>query len=231
MDEQNIYYAQSRPEMLPFVPANARYVLDIGCGEGYFASAVKRKTGAEIWGVEMIGQAADAAVPRLDTVLQGTFESVYETLPESYFDCVFFNDVLEHMVDPWDALQKTKRLLRPAGVMVCSLPNVRYFHNLVELLWEKDWRYQTAGILDKTHLRFFTLKSIKQMFKELDFEIVSIKGINQTDSLKFKLANALTFGFINDTRYLQFACVVRPCASNVHRRVNLLTASSHTQAM
>ena len=81
-------------------------------------------------------------------------------LPDNNFDVVIFNDVLEHFENPWAVLENVKTKLNASGVVVASIPNVAYITNLVELILKKDWRYKPeGGILDKTHLRFFTKKS------------------------------------------------------------------------
>ena len=72
------------------------------------------------------------------------------------------------------------------------------------------WKYEDAGILDKTHLRFFTKNSITDMFNDLNFTIIKMHGINEIKTWKFNLINVLLFGYLSDTRYLQFACVVKP---------------------
>lgn len=103
-----------------------------------------------------------------------------------------------------------KNKLNKNGVVVCSIPNFRFFYSLGDFLISKDWNYEDEGIFDKTHLRFFTLKSIKRMFESLDYEIWRIQGINEITSWKFRMLDLLYIGYLADTRYVQYACVVRP---------------------
>ncbi len=133
-----------------------------------------------------------------------------ESLPDKYFDCIVFNDVLEHMADPYIILEKIKNKLSNNGVIVCSIPNVRHVRVLRDLLFKKQWEYQDAGILDRTHLRFFTKKSIISMFNNLNYELKVIKGIQATKFWMFLPINIITFGFFSDSRYIQFACVAKP---------------------
>lgn len=203
------YFNQSRKEMLNYVPKDAKRVLDIGCGKGIFSQLLKENTGAETWGVEMDKESAQLAANRMDKVLVGDIMTLLEEIPDNYFDCLVFNDVLEHLSDPNMLLEKMKNKLSDDGVIISSLPNVRYFFNLYELLFKRDWRYTDAGILDRTHLRFFTKKSIIRMFEELGYEVVSIRGINSLRAWKFFPINIMTLGFINDSRYLQYATVAR----------------------
>jgi len=100
-------------------------------------------------------------------------------------------------------------VLRPGGALVASLPNVRYFFNVVGLAVHGRWDYVDEGILDRTHLRFFTRSSLPGLFRDAGFTVERIQGINPTGSLKFKLVDALTLGRWADMRWLQFACVAR----------------------
>ncbi len=196
--------------MLEFIPPEAKRILDVGCGEGIFAQAAKQKCNAEVWGAELVPSVADMAARRLDRVIAGDIMQKLDELPDSYFDCITFNDVIEHLADPYSMLTVIKGKLSPTGVVVSSIPNVRNFRNLFELVIRGEWRYVEAGILDKTHLRFFTKKSIFEMFESLGYEVLQLDGINATKSLRVTLFNVLTFGFFNDTRFLQFACVAKP---------------------
>jgi len=206
------YYGHPRREMGPFVPGEARRVLDIGCGAGAFAAGLKesRKNSGgdlEIWGVEMCPEAAKLAAEVMDKILSGDFSSVLPELPEGSFDCIVLNDVLEHMVHPDDILRRIKPLLAKGGVVVASIPNVRHFFNVVNLALGGRWDYTDEGILDRTHLRFFTRDSMKRMFQDTGYRVDTMQGINATGSLKFKLVNLLTLGRWSDMKYLQFAVV------------------------
>jgi len=204
------YYWNEREEMLRFIPKDARLVLEVGCGGGIFGSAVKRVSGAEVWGIEIDNEAASAAKDKLDKVIIGDVSEIIPNMPDKKFDCIVFNDMLEHLVDPFSVLITIKSKLTPKGVIVCSIPNVRYLPVLRRLLVDKQWKYEDWGVLDRAHLRFFTKKSIVGTFNELNYEILQLEGINGINSWKFNLLNMLLLGNISDTRYMQFACVVRP---------------------
>ncbi len=204
------YYTQARPEMLRFLPPNVKTLLDVGCGEGQFGALVKEKLRVEVWGIEMDPTAAGHAQKNLDRILVGDAVQLLDTVPDGYFDCIVFNDILEHLVDPQNMLLKTKKKLQPGGVIVASLPNVRYFFTLRDLLIKKQWQYTDSGILDKTHLRFFTRNSIRDMFQSLGFHVLALKGINPITPWKFLLLKILSFGYLADTQYLEYACVARP---------------------
>jgi 2-polyprenyl-3-methyl-5-hydroxy-6-metoxy-1,4-benzoquinol methylase len=209
-----VYADAVRPEMLQFIPAGVRSVLEVGCSTGNFGMLLKSERHAEVWGVEMSEDAAKVASEKLDHVICGPFTDQLD-LPRKRFDCIVFNDVLEHMVDPYAALALAKCLLADGGSVVASIPNVRYFGNLWALLYHKSWEYADSGILDRTHLRFFTKKSIVAMFSDLDYRIDSLTGINAVDKFdpdlvtRFRIVRLLTFNHIEDMRWLQFAIVAR----------------------
>ena len=121
--------------------------------------------------------AAEVAATRLDKVLANPLSECVG-LPQRYFDAICFNDSLEHFADPGPALESCKDLLRKGGVVVASIPNVRYIENIAHLLIELDWRYENSGIRDRTHLRFFTKKSMERTFRESGYAVLSMHGIN-----------------------------------------------------
>lgn len=203
------YYSQSRPEIADLVPKNIRTILDIGCGECAFLKLIKELTGAETWGVEMIQKVAEKAKNQADNVFIGKIEDALNTLPWNYFDCITLNDVLEHLYDPYNVLKNLKKLLSNKGIIIASIPNVLHFSLLKRLILNQDWNYTDEGILDFTHIRFFTKKSIMRMFHEAGFELIKIKGIKANNSIK-EIFNILTFGFFSDCRYTQFVCIAKP---------------------
>jgi 2-polyprenyl-3-methyl-5-hydroxy-6-metoxy-1,4-benzoquinol methylase len=205
------YFKANRHEMLTYIPKSAITILDIGCGEGAFCKALKRDD-REIWGVEINPSAAQKATEVFKFVLEGDFNSIYEQLPKGHFDCIIFNDVLEHLYTPWETIKLVKSLLSPTGVLVTSIPNFRFMSNLIiEILYHGELHYkEEGGILDDTHIRFFTSKSICRMFKEQGYEILVHEGINADNRPKAKLFNLFTFGFFKDTMFKQFATVAKP---------------------
>lgn len=200
---------KTRPEMISYIPKNAKKILEVGCGSGLFGHQLKCELNAEVWGVELNADAAASAEKRIDKILVGDIHQLAGSLPSAYFDCIVFNDVLEHLINPFDVLSKMRKKLSPGGVVVCSIPNIRYFFTLKDLLIKKQWEYADNGILDRTHLRFFTKKSIMNMFNSLNYEIIKIEGIHAAKSWKLTLLNILFAGHLSDTKYLQFACVAK----------------------
>lgn len=204
------YYQHARAEMLTFIPPSVSRTLEVGCGAGSFSAQIKDKLGAETWGVEYQPDAANLAAQKLHRVLVGSVESALPDLPLYYFDCIIFNDVLEHLVDPYSVLVKVQDLLSKTGVVVASIPNIRHWPEFVDYTLRGNWNYVNAGVLDRTHLRFFTKKSIIATIAQCGYELVNLQGINPHYSRAQKIASLLSMGALADTLYLQYAIVARP---------------------
>ena len=194
--------------MLRFVPRDTQTLIDVGCGEGFFGSFVKEMIPTcETWGIEPDAAAAAAAARRNDKIINNTF-GPGEDLPRNYFDVVVMNDVLEHLPFSEPALDVVSRILKPTGLFIASIPNVRFFLVVRDLVFKGDWEYRDFGILDRTHLRFFTKKSIANLLRRNDFDVEQIVGINVA-KLKFhyKILFTLTPPSFSDMRFPQFAVV------------------------
>jgi SAM-dependent methyltransferase len=204
--------------MLRFVPARRRLVLEIGCGTAGFISCL---TGCEEkWGIEPT-TAGLIAKQELTHLLSGSFDAVKAQLPKNYFDLVICNDVIEHMVDHRAFLTEIREYIAPDGVLIGSIPNVRFYDNLFRMLFEKDWRYVDAGILDRTHLAFFTEKSLRQTLEETGYRVLRLSGINWNHlvdktpkSYRYlrlaQLISKLSLGYFSDIRCVQFGFQAQP---------------------
>lgn len=202
------YYQLNRSEMLKYIRKSVKVTLDVGCGEGNFGKLLKEKMNCEVWGFEPAFHAFEIAKEKLDKVYNCEFS--HDLLPDNKFDLISFNDVLEHMPDPWKTLQECRNKLSQSGCIIASIPNILYFHDFFKMVLAKDWKYEPAGIFDKTHLRFFTKKSMIRLFNESGYEVLEIEGIRPTDSKKFTLFNLVTFNYWREAQYLQFAITAKP---------------------
>lgn len=184
MSKHASYYQGARPEVMPFLPDDYSKVLEIGCGNGAFRQLMTH--GCEYWGVEPEETAAQEADQRLDKVFHATFEEAYTLLPNHYFDLVICNDVIEHLPDHEQFFRQIREKMAPGGKIIGSVPNVRYYKNLFAVLVMKDWRYTAKGILDSTHLRFFTRKSLLRSFRANGFQAEKLRFLNSGVYLKRK---------------------------------------------
>jgi len=170
------YYGHGRPEVAALVPSSARSIIDVGCGGGGLGKTIKdARPDVQVRGIEMVPSAASRARKVLDDVFEGGLEG---GLPRDWPrpDCVLFADVLEHVVDPWSALRKWHDTLAPGGTVVVSLPNAAHREVMSELVRGK-LEYKDAGVLDRTHLRFFTRDTAVELLEKAGFEVVSFQRV------------------------------------------------------
>lgn len=204
------YFGVSRPEMIKYIPKTTRTLLDVGCAKGLFSELAKEKLGVTTWGIEINSDAASLASEVMDKVICKDVNTAIKEIPDNYFDCIVFNDILEHLVDPYFVLDFIKCKLTQDGVVIASLPNIRHAPILYDLVVNANWNYQEWGVLDKTHLRFFTKKSIIKMFEDQGFTILRMDGINRSESFRGKFISKLLVGPVSDMQYIQFACLAKP---------------------
>lgn len=210
-NKSDTYYINTRKDLYPFIPQHLTKTLDVGCATGVFSRYLKQKYNNETWGIEMHQDSANVAKENLNKVLTGSFDEVKDKLPIDYFDCVFFNDVLEHMPYPEECLSFVKKNLSNQGVVFISLPNIRYIGVMREFILKKDWKYRDSGIMDKTHLRFFTKKSMVRMVESCGYSVQSIQGINSISKFCLtSILNKLLFDYIEDTRFKQYVIIAKP---------------------
>jgi 2-polyprenyl-3-methyl-5-hydroxy-6-metoxy-1,4-benzoquinol methylase len=155
--------------LLEMVNPSPKRVLDLGCFCGGSGRWLKQRfPGCEVTGIEMLDKAAAMAAQTYEQVIMGTFEQVdfeKEGLKPGSFDAIIAADVLEHLYNPWQALQRLKPLLAQGGAIYVSLPNIRNL-NVLSALASGEWCYEGAGILDVTHIRFFTLAQASEMLTQ-----------------------------------------------------------------
>ena len=168
------YYEFARPELLALVPESAERVLDVGCGAGRLGEALKARQAARVVGIEVVPEAARRARGRLDEVFEGDAETLELSFEDGAFDCVVCGDVLEHLRDPERFLERVRGWLVPDGRVVASLPNVRH-HSVVSALLDGNWSYEPAGLLDETHLSFFTRRDMVDLFERAGFQVAEMR--------------------------------------------------------
>jgi len=208
--KNDIYYAHARTELLPYIPSGIKSALDVGCGGGAFGALLKQQTNCEVWGVEPNKAAAVMAANKLDKSINGLFTKDMPELAGKKFDAIFFNDVLEHLPAPDETLSNCLDLLTDNGCIIASIPNIRWYPVILSLLRYKDFKYENAGVMDKTHLRFFTQKSMVRLFTDAGYKVLKIEGINKDKNFFFfNIINALLFNTQEDMKYPQFVVVAQ----------------------
>lgn len=215
-------YRDPRSEMADLLPAASRSVLDVGCSSGAFGAYLRTVRDVDrIVGVEPSIDAARAARSHYDYVVHGSFpQDVSKLRSETKFDAIYFNDVLEHMSEPRLALDATRDMLNPAGVLIASIPNVRHVSVVGPLLLRGQFRYRSTGILDSTHLRFFTRRSIVELFGDQQWVVIGVQGLNKKLRIGdrstrpwIRLLSRLTRGRVDEFFYVQYAVTARPAST------------------
>lgn len=183
------YFAHARKEISPLLPQHCGRVLEVGCGSGSTLGWLRSEHRATYTvGVEISETAAQSARSNADEVFCFDFEREESPLGDQRFELILCLDVLEHMLDPWQAIDRlVSKHLAPGGTLVVSLPNVRHYSLVLPLLFRGHWEYQEAGLLDRTHLRFFTKKTAIRLLSHpqmhfshciaLGFEWPSLKAV------------------------------------------------------
>ena len=193
--KNDTYYKYSRTDLLNFIPkGNYESMLDIGCGEGYFAKNAKEIFNIKYAaGIEYTIEASQKASEKIDKVYNGDANQILENnLIDGKFDLIVLGDVLEHLVDPWKLIKNLNNILNDNGFIIASVPNLSHYVALKYILKDK-WLYTDAGILDRTHLRFFTKSTFIDLFESNNYEIIKF-DVEGTQGLKAKTLKLFCFG-------------------------------------
>lgn len=205
------YEFGTRQEMAPLLPRQADKALDIGCGQGGFGDTLRgHYPAAWLVGVEPEPSQAASAREHFDEVHEGFFP---EALPlgAGPFDVISLNDVVEHLADPWELLEQVKEYLAPRGCVVAAIPNVRHLPVSANLLFKGRWEYVGEGVLDRTHLRFFTRQTIELMFAAAGYRIDRLDRLNPpwVDKPHYRVLKAVPKQF-GDLLHQHYGVVARP---------------------
>jgi 2-polyprenyl-3-methyl-5-hydroxy-6-metoxy-1,4-benzoquinol methylase len=139
-------------------------------------------------------------------VIVGDIDGDILPFGKGFFDCILYGDVLEHLRNPWGVLDRHREILRDGGTIICSIPNIRYYGVLRSLIFKGRWDYTPLGILDRTHLRFFTLKTIEDMLRETGFEVKTVIKKKRCGKI-MRLVNKLLLDGLIDFLVVQYRIV------------------------
>jgi trans-aconitate methyltransferase len=223
------YFEHARTELLDLFERRPRHLIDVGCGTGVTGAEAKRRfPEARVDGFEFSPDAGAVAAGRLDRVHVGNVEQMdFAALgyAEGSIDALLLADVLEHLYNPWQLLVRLRPLLAPDAQIVASIPNARNLVLMSELA-EGRFPYVPAGLLDVTHIRFFTLREMVAMFNQTGYEVGSANCVYdprippmgpitepmniETSHLTFKNVDA---ALLSELTAIQFYLRARPRAA------------------
>ena len=170
------YFSHARTEIEPLLPPAPSRVIEIGCGDGSTMAWLKSVRSPNYTAaVELVPAAAERARAVFDEVEVSSVDTASFAFREPRFDLALALDVLEHLAAPDQMVRRLHTMLEPGGVVIASLPNIAHFSVSWPLLWRGRWDYQAEGLLDRTHMRFFTEPTIRALFTENGFTNIEIR--------------------------------------------------------
>jgi SAM-dependent methyltransferase len=171
--EQTPVHEQHNPDLLKIIPVTAKRLIEVGCSSGALAREFKKISPAcDYLGLEI--EPAYAALARrsgdrcLNLNLEESGDDFWSTVADR--DCWIFGDVLEHFKNPWAVLSKIRAVIPPNGVIVACVPNAQHWSLQVKLS-VGAFEYENAGLMDKTHLRWFTRQTLLKLFADTGFAV------------------------------------------------------------
>ncbi len=170
----NNYYSQVRLDLIALIK-NQRFtnILEIGCGQGLTLKYLQDHNLAQTtYGIELDPHQSQIARTNIDHIFNINVENT--TLPKVKFDLILLPDILEHLHDPAKLLTQLHSSLAPNGTVLISVPNIQHISVLRQLLRGR-WDYADSGIMDRTHLHFFTQKTILEMLNQTGYKILDIQ--------------------------------------------------------
>jgi len=186
-----VYHQSPRTDIASFLHEPPGTVLDIGCGGGATGRLVKQKfPGSRVIGIEINPRAAEHARAFLDHVICAPIEDIdlAVEVPDANISTVLLLDVLEHLYDPWRALTRIRQWLAPGTRVLASVPNIRNLAVLDELAGG-GFQYAENGVLDVTHVRFFTRRELQRMFEETGYRVVNLEPLTQPETVDALVVN------------------------------------------
>ncbi len=203
------YFRAARTDLLDMLPRGGGLrLLEVGAGDGATLRAAKELGLASYTaGIELTQEAAAAAGRHgagVDRFVHGDVESLVLDFPADSFDAILCGDVLEHLVDPWAAVRRLARHLKPGGVFLSSIPNVRNHRLLRAIAFDGDFRYQPAGLLDRSHLRFFCRRNVRELFTGAGLVVEAIEENMGAYGRRHRALDRATLGLLHDFFVFQF---------------------------
>jgi 2-polyprenyl-3-methyl-5-hydroxy-6-metoxy-1,4-benzoquinol methylase len=192
IEKTDNYYAGARRDWVDRLPINDKArLLEIGCGNGDTGMyALSQKKCGYVCGVELNEVAANEAKAKITEVLIGDVEHLDLPFNQSSFDILMMSELLEHLVDPWAVLTKIRPFMKHGALVFSSSPNVANINN-IKMLLGGDWKLELNGVMDRTHLRWFTPKTYREMFESSGYTVTSIGPVTKF-GLKKRIVSLIT---------------------------------------
>lgn len=171
--EQTPIHDNHNPDLLRLIPQSSKNVIEIGCSSGALAREFKRSNNVNWIGVEIDASYAELANRHCDKTIITNIDDCDLDFYKEFTDrdCWIFGDTLEHFKDPWSVLKNIRAVIPQNGSVIACIPNAQHW-SLITRLAIGDFRYEDSGLLDKTHLRWFTRQTIVELFSSQGFEIL-----------------------------------------------------------
>jgi 2-polyprenyl-3-methyl-5-hydroxy-6-metoxy-1,4-benzoquinol methylase len=210
-EKANIYFTRPRKDLINFLPEGTGLkILEVGAGGGDTLIELKQSGKAsEVAGIELFSLSDTYQNSKLiDRFIIGNIEEINPDLNTNHYDAILFGDVLEHLIDPWSAIKKLSDFLKPGGLLIASIPNIRSRQAFKKIFLKGDFGYTSEGLFDKTHFRWFCKKNMIDLLTPASFELVSV-----TSNLELKkgsgtrILNQMTGRFFEEFLTVQFITV------------------------
>ena len=193
-EKDSNYFDGAREDFIDELPVDPdAKILEIGCSNGNTGALAlsRNKCGCYV-GVELYEVAALNANEKISQVIIGDIEKIELPFEDNAFDVLILSEVLEHLVDPWKVLRKLNRYIKPGAIILASSPNVSHYRIILMLL-RGEWNLTDDGIMDRTHLRWFTPSSFAEMFESAGYSVLKVEPLSPF-RMQVKLQLALLLG-------------------------------------
>lgn len=203
-EKEEGYFQAARLDLLRLLPADGGLrLLELGAGDGATLRTA-REMGLASYTVGIELMVPPGGAPGVDRFLSGNIEGMELDFPAGSFDAILCADVLEHLVDPWRTVARLAGLLRPGGVFLSSIPNARNHRMLRPIVLGGDFRYAPAGLMDRSHLRFFCRRNVRELFERAGLIVEAVEENMGGYGLRHRLVDRLTLGLLHDFFVFQF---------------------------
>jgi 2-polyprenyl-3-methyl-5-hydroxy-6-metoxy-1,4-benzoquinol methylase len=207
LQQSFVYGGNDNEDVLRGLGAISGRLLDVGCGEGSWAPRLRKAGARELVALDPSSEAIATARERYDAAIVGTIEgTTLQELGGERFDVLIVADVLEHLVDPWQALRTLRSWAAPGALLAVSVPNMRFYRLVGNLVARGEFEYERYGVRDWTHLRWFTRRSLARMLQASDWE--PQRWVTSA-SLKGRMLARLSEPLANDFLRQQLTVVAR----------------------